>query len=538
MLTMPALIAKNGLRNALQLYVATHLPGVWRRVSGIPLLRKRANRLIIDTMIYSMKPRPATLSTKSTYTSWDSLTDRTYSDRHLPPGLLPESSLPPIETAKQLFARDVCGPRLSDKSTLMFTHFAQWFVDGFLRTDPADPRRNTSTHDIDLSQLYGQDKETTGILRSGQGGRLKSQMIDGMEFPPFLLGPDGNVKPEFENLETIMPPAEDRKAKAVNEVPDDRRQHLFALGVPRGNIHYGFTMMSTLFLREHNRLAGAIAEEHRDDRAWGDDRLFETTRNVLIVVLLKVVIEDYINHITPFWFRLYVDPGFGNNERWYRQNWMSVEFDLLYRWHTLVPDEVAVRGQRHRFADILWDNSYTIHGEGGLEALFAEASAQPAGAIGLANTAEFLLPIEENTIAIGRETQLASYNDYREACSYPRLTSFEQLTSRPDIRVRLEAAYASIDDVELYVGLFAEDMADFAALPTLMGTMVGADAFSQALTNPLLADGIFGEETFSKVGMAAIEQTTRLSDIVRRNAPPGRAPVQVTLTQLSWTHGG
>ncbi|PRC62208.1 peroxide synthase, partial [Mycobacterium sp. ITM-2017-0098] len=71
---------------------------------------------------------------------------------------------------------------------------------------------------------------------------------------------------------------------------------LFALGIPRGNIHYGFVMLSTLFLREHNRIARSIRQQHRD---WPADRIFETTRNTLIVVLIKVVIEDYINHITP-----------------------------------------------------------------------------------------------------------------------------------------------------------------------------------------------------------------------------------------------
>src|SRR5690242_3204797 len=133
---MPTLSPKNGWRNTAQIWLATHLAPAWRLVSEIPLLRKGANRLIIDTMIYMMKPRPGPLSTKAPYTSWDSLTDRTFSERHLPPGLLPASSLPPLDQAAELFSRNGNGPRLSDKSTLMFPLFAQWFVDGFLRTDP------------------------------------------------------------------------------------------------------------------------------------------------------------------------------------------------------------------------------------------------------------------------------------------------------------------------------------------------------------------------------------------------------------------
>ena len=63
-------------------------------------------------------------------------------------------------------------------------------------------------------------------------------------------------------------------------------------------------MMSTLFLREHNRIADRIS---------------------------RAVIEDYINHITPIKFPLFAEPGIGVREKWYRQNWMSIEFNLLYR---------------------------------------------------------------------------------------------------------------------------------------------------------------------------------------------------------------
>ena len=38
-------------------------------------------------------------------------------------------------------------------------------------------------------------------------------------------------------------------------------------------------MMNTLFLREHNRLAGMLAAKNP---TWDDDRLFETARNIII----------------------------------------------------------------------------------------------------------------------------------------------------------------------------------------------------------------------------------------------------------------
>ena len=79
--------------------------------------------------------------------------------------------------------------------------------------------------------------------------------------------------------------------------------------------------------------------------------------------------------------------------------------------------------------------------------------------------------------------------------------------------------YRSVDDVELYVGLFAEDVRPNSALPTVMGTMVAVDAFSQALTNPLLARSVFNASTFSRAGMRELDRTSRLQDLVDRNIP-------------------
>jgi prostaglandin-endoperoxide synthase 2 len=95
--------------------------------------------------------------------------------------------------------------------------------------------------------------------------------------------------------------------------------------------------------------------------------------------------------------------------------------------------------------------------------------------------------------------------------------SFHDVSSRPEIADALAACYRTVDDIDLYVGLFAEDVVQGGALPTLMGTMVGVDAFTQALTNPLLSDTVFGESTFSEVGLAEIEATETLQDIVHRN---------------------
>jgi prostaglandin-endoperoxide synthase 2 len=83
----------------------------------------------------------------------------------------------------------------------------------------------------------------------------------------------------------------------------------------------------------------------------------------------------------------------------------------------------------------------------------------------------------------------------------------------------------------MYVGCYAEDTREGSALSSLIGRLVGIDAFSQALTNPLLSDSIFNEETFSPEGMQIIKTTNTLGDMLHRNIPPTSRRYKVTMTR-------
>ena len=106
-------------------------------------------------------------------------------------------------------------------------------------------------------------------------------------------------------------------------------------------------------------------------------------------------------------------------------------------------------------APTMWNNDMII-GQG-LGAMFEETSSQPAAMLGLFNTPDFLLPVEMASIKLGRAAKLRSYNDYRELLQYPRVTSFDQISSDERVRKELERLYGHVDNVELYVGLYAED---------------------------------------------------------------------------------
>jgi len=153
----------------------------------------------------------------------------------------------------------------------------------------------------------------------------------------------------------------------------------------------------------------------------------------------------------------------------------------------------------------------------GLVTALESASRSKAWRIGLFNTAPMLEAVERASIQQGRDNQLARYNDYRAAMKYPRVTRFEQISGDPLVVAELRRVYGDVDRIEYFVGLFAEELPERSAVPSLIGRLVAADAFSHALTNPLLSPHVFNEATFTAEGMRTITQTSRLRDILARN---------------------
>jgi len=296
----------------------------WRFVSSIPILRTWINRLAINSISGSTKARPLPLSLWgpapvpgpcADYTSWTGLVDRTYSGRHLPPAAADYvSSLPTLASLDKLFRR---GAKTTPcpKSSALFGFFAQWFTDSFLRTDPNDLRKNTSNHEIDLCQIYGLCAADTSIIRSKRGGRLKTQTIDGQEYAPYLFEPDGlRVREEFRCLSYINKSGTDYRNPLLQPPfnTPDRKAKLFVTGLERGNSTIFYSAINTIFMREHNRLCREMAERyHWDD----DDLLFEIARNTNIAQLLKIIVEDYINHLSTSHFKVFVEVGSAERQR-------------------------------------------------------------------------------------------------------------------------------------------------------------------------------------------------------------------------------
>ena len=515
--------------------------------SRLPLLDRFLNRHLINHFATTTKPRPKAFSLWSAvadpsdpsaaeyitdYTSWPSLTNKRYSGRHLPPAKPAYTKGLPQDTPYTgpgqsigditvLFARK--GAMTTSRSSLLFMFFAQWFTDSVLRISPLDRRMNTSNHDIDLCQIYGLTEEIARALRTKTGGKLRSQWIQGEEYLDYLCRRDPTEGFKVRDEYLTLPAGQiglNNIISGFTGLQPDRREKLYATGLERGNSSIGYVAISTIFMREHNRICDVLV---KDKPAWSDERLFQTARNINIVLLLKLVVEDYINHILGHkLFKL--DHEFAEAQHWYRANWIALEFDLLYRWHGLAPDAITVGDSTVKANE--FRNNNALLEKIGVGALIESASSQPAGKIGLFNTPDYLWGAEYQSIKMSRDFRLRPYNEYRELFGLPRKKDFADLTRDTVLQERLTKLYKDIDKLEYLVGLFAEDAGPGLLFGDLLNHMVAYDAFTQIFSNPLLSQNVYNAETFTEYGLELIGETTSIEVLVNRNV---KSPVNASL---------
>ena len=537
------------------------IPVIGALVMRFPWIHERLNKFMINRIVDVARSRPHPFSTQSSYSSWSSLTDRSWSGRHLGVSSIDQCSLPRWEGEnglRQLFERPVEGQRMCPKSTLLFASFAQYLTDGFLRTlpeenpdnrcdkDPNRRKRNNSNHQIDLCPLYGRTAEQTKVLRvqnptNAERGKLRSQTEHGEEFPPFLFK-DGKRDPDFSALDTplgLSSLEEKCNSENAEEAMGARalRDRIFAVGGDRVNSVPQVSLMNTLWLREHNRLATEIGLLYPK---WDDDQVFEVSRNIVIAQFITVVVEDYINHIAPLAVNLMAKSDVAWNAPWNKPNWITTEFSLLYRWHALIPDAIKWGGKPYSMGPGYFMNNIPLL-ESGLQKAFEELSSQAAGELGPRNTNEHLLDVEMNSIRQGRICELRSYNDYREYLKLGTAKKFSDISKDPMVWKQLEKAYNSVDEVDFFVGIFCEDRIKNSPLPETIFAFVALDAFSQALTNPLLSEHVFKNETdddhptFTNYGLAQLNSCKSLRDVVQRNIGPAGELGFVGMTLEGWS---
>lgn len=512
-----------------------------------PIVGKYLNRYMSNKAASSGNNRPNELSCMDNYASYGSLTDYSYYGRHLKPASKEYlNGLPPIDEVAKLFARIKSGSMdvqiMCPKSTMLFPTFAQHLIDSFIVTDVKknnskdevqyDWKKTGSPNDIGLLPLYGKTKEQTSQLRlksevKGMKGRLKTQIINGGEWSPFLYDANGKKKEEFDTLPN--PEGLEFALSLGLEEGDSnkaKKSTIFAFGGSRTNLVPNIAAWNILLLREHNYIANKIENSNPE---WDDERVFQTARNVNLVQYLRLVIEEYINHITAYGADFNVDPGkWMWNAPWYKRNWISAEFAVLYRWHAIIPNCMKWGDKTLFTTQYLYSNNLLLDDDGvkgDLREAFLNISDHRATSMQIHNTEEWMVGRDKRALQMSRACELRSFTEY---CAYLGMDvpkTFADITSDVEVQNELKALYGNVENIEFWVGLIAKDNSTEAIMSDELTLFVANDAFNQALTHPLLSEHVWsaGPETFSQVGWEMVSKVPSIKDMLQRNT--GGAPI-------------
>lgn len=71
--------------------------------------------------------------------------------------------------------------------------------------------------------------------------------------------------------------------------------------------------------------------------------------------MIKITIEDYVQHLSGFHFQLFYDPTLLHGSDISFHNQIHQEFVLLYHWHALLPDFVKMKDKAYSFKDTLFN---------------------------------------------------------------------------------------------------------------------------------------------------------------------------------------
>lgn len=337
-------------------------------------------------------------------------------------------------------------------------------------TDASNPRlvvNNLSAY-IDGTTVYGGDQARSDYLREFAGGRMNTS-----------AGPTGDV---------LLPRnGGDASAPFMAGMPaPNMGDNTFLAGDVRGNEHVALTSMHTMFLREHNRLAALIDTTHTDlpvgDDAARDEEIYQRARKIVGAEIQAVTYNEFLPSmgISLGTYSAYdntidasIAPEFSTGA--YRMGHTQTN-NLQLR----LGDDGNVIPEGHLpLGDMFFDPS-RITNEGGIEPILRGLAVNPQEKFdpliveglrsllfgildpsGLVANGTDLTALD---ILRNRDFGVADYNTVRGDYGLTAKTSFSDVSSDPTIQQHLADLYATVDDIDLFVGLIVEDLASGDAL--------------------------------------------------------------------------
>jgi len=299
---------------------------------------------------------------------------------------------------------------------------------------------NLITSYIDASNVYGSEEELAEGLRTHDGtGRIKTS---GGNLLPLSLEGDPNV------------PAGD--------------EAMFIAGDERANEQVGLTAMHTLFVREHNYWAGRIREE---SPGLDGDLIYQRARAMVAAEMQWITYNEFLPVLLgPDALEPYegYDPGVNASisnvfaTAAYRVGHSMLSPRILRLDRRLAPIEEGALPLRDAFFSPAQVRDIGI--EPYLRGL-AWQTAQEIDCFIVDDLRNFLFgppgaggfDLASLNLQRGRDHGLPDYNSVRAAFGLTPVSSVDQISSDPEVQTRLQQAYGTVEDMDLWIAGLAED---------------------------------------------------------------------------------
>lgn len=358
---------------------------------------------------------------------------------------------------------------------------------------------NAVSSAIDLSMVYGSDQQRFDLLHVSGSCKMETS--------------NGNFLPLNEDEMDNAPSLSDQ---------------FFAAGDVRANENPALTSLHTVFLREHNKLCDELAQ---DFPTVLPKTLFELARKVNIFQMQKIVYEEFIPAIMGS--QINVGPFDPTANPSVSNIFSTAAFRL---GHTMVGNTLPT-GQDNNphltAADMFFRNAdfYMSVSTPGRYLLGAATTIAQEVDVKVVDTLRTFLfknvpqlpgiDLVALNLQRGRDHALPSYNTVRLRFHLQAVSDFSDITSNVALQGLLSQVYTSVDNMDLWIALLAEDHISGASMGETMFRIWTAEFKRLAegdrffYTKPDLFNTNF-MQTFTRFGDIT-SSTTLLRDILLRN---------------------
>ncbi|KAK4194347.1 putative linoleate diol synthase [Triangularia verruculosa] len=385
--------------------------------------------------------------------------------RTVPPLTFQNPSQPdPSTVFDTLMVRgDTFQPHPQGISSMMF-YLGTLIIHDCFQTSSSDYNINLTSSYLDLSPLYGRNETEQKAMRTFENGLIKPDCFSSkriLGFPPgcsvFLI--------------------------------------MF-------NRFHNYVVTQLAKINENGRFDKPSQDAGNIDWEKYDNDLFQTGRLITCGLYANIIIHDYarsilaLNHVDTTWS---LEPRIKSGKNMFSQpsprgvgNQVSVEFNLLYRWHSTVSqrDEKWTIDEFKRLLDGKDPNKATLpevlnalakfdrgipdepenrrglgglvrqadgtFDDDGLVRILTESIEDIAGSFGANRVPSVFKTVEMLGIKQARYWNVATLNEFRSFIGLTKHATFEDINPDPVVAKKLKDLYDSPDAVEMYPGLVIE----------------------------------------------------------------------------------